>query len=50
MSSMTLAQRVGQLFDVGLKNDRLGTAELAAIRRYHIGSVWFTETTSAGVA
>jgi beta-N-acetylhexosaminidase len=48
--SLTPAQRVGQLFALGLANNQLGTGELGAIRRYHIGSFWFTTTTTAGVA
>jgi len=46
---MSMAQRIGQLFALGLAYDRLGSAELGAIRDQHIGSVWFTATTSAGV-
>jgi beta-N-acetylhexosaminidase len=47
---MSVAQRIGQLFLLGLANNRLGAAELNAIRNQHIGSVWFTATTSMGVA
>jgi beta-N-acetylhexosaminidase len=47
---MTEAQRVGQLFLLGLAGDRLGPVEAAAIRSQHIGSVWFTQTTTAGVS
>lgn len=47
---MTLAQRVGQLFSLGLANNQLGTAELGAIQNQHVGSVWFTATTSVGVS
>jgi beta-N-acetylhexosaminidase len=47
---MTMSQRIGQLFLMGLRNDRLGPAELAAIRTRHVGSVWFVETSSVGVA
>jgi beta-N-acetylhexosaminidase len=47
---MTVAQRIGQLFLLGLADDRLGAAELGAIRSQHVGSVWFTATTSIGVA
>jgi beta-N-acetylhexosaminidase len=50
LDRLTLAQRVGQLFAMGLANDELGPAELGAIHTYHVGSVWFTETTSAGAA
>lgn len=47
---MSLAQRIGQLLSLGLENNRLGSAELGAIRNQHVGSVWFTATTSVGVA
>jgi beta-N-acetylhexosaminidase len=46
---LTLQQRVGQLFALGLTDDRLGTEERDAIRSHHVGSVWFTETTTQGV-
>jgi beta-N-acetylhexosaminidase len=45
---LSLPQRVGQLFSLGLAGDRLGTAERDAIRSHHVGSVWFTETTTEG--
>jgi beta-N-acetylhexosaminidase len=48
--SLTEAQRVGQLFALGLADDRLGPAESAAIRDDHVGSVWFTQTTKGGSA
>jgi len=35
---------------MGLAGDHLGSAELAAIRDRHVGSVSFIETTTAGVA
>lgn len=47
---MTLQQRIGQLFLIGLADNRLGSAELEAIREFHFGSVWFTEKTTVGVA
>ena len=37
--AMTLAQRVGQLFLVGVPGDVAGPATLAAVREYHFGSV-----------
>jgi beta-N-acetylhexosaminidase len=43
-------QRVGQLFALGLQDDRLGSGELDAIRSDHVGSVWFTATTEEGTA
>jgi beta-N-acetylhexosaminidase len=50
VTGMTLAQRVGQVFSLGLANNQLGSAELGAIQDQHVGSVWFTATTSVGVA
>jgi beta-N-acetylhexosaminidase len=47
---LTLPQRVGQLFALGLASDRLGPAERDAIRSHHVGSVWFTETTTSGAS
>jgi len=47
---MTLDQRIGQLFELGLAGDRLGSTEINMIQTDHIGSVWFVATTSAGVA
>ena len=45
---MTEEQRVGQLFIVGLRDDRLGPAEIAGIREHHFGSVSFIQTTTEG--
>ena len=47
---MTLDQRVGQLFSLGLVNNRLGSVELSAITSDHVGSFLFTATTTAGTA
>jgi beta-N-acetylhexosaminidase len=47
---MTVDQRIGQLFLLGLANDQLGAAETNAIRTQHFGSVWFVEQSTAGVA
>jgi len=47
---MTLDQRIGQLFELGLAGDRLGPTEINMIETDHIGSVWFVETSHAGVA
>jgi beta-N-acetylhexosaminidase len=41
---------VGQLFIVGLRDNRLGSAEIAGIRTNHFGSVSFIKTTTIGVA
>jgi beta-N-acetylhexosaminidase len=46
---MTLAQRVGQLFMVGLAKDKLDAITRAAIAEHHFGSVVFTTQTSVGV-
>ena len=46
---MSTDQRIGQLFELGLAGDRLGPTELNMIQTDHIGSVWFVETSSAGV-
>jgi beta-N-acetylhexosaminidase len=50
LAGMTLDQRVGQLFLLGLADDRLGPNEVTAIRTYHFGSVWFVEKSAAGAA
>ena len=48
-SRMTEAQRVGQLFLVGLGTDQLDPATAAAIRSGHFGSVLFGTTSHAGI-
>ncbi|TMF78376.1 MAG: glycoside hydrolase family 3 protein [Chloroflexi bacterium] len=48
LAAMTVDQRVGQLFLLGLANDQLGPAETDAIRTRHLGSVWFVEQSAAG--
>ena len=45
---MNEAQRVGQLFAVGLQDDQLSKSEAEQIRRFHFGSVTFIETTRVG--
>jgi beta-N-acetylhexosaminidase len=47
---MTEAQRIGQLFVVGLAKDRLDTTTASAIGTWHFGSVTFTTQTSAGAS
>ncbi len=47
---MTLGQEIGQLFMIGLTDDRLDAAERAAIAQSHFGSMVFTKKTSIGVA
>jgi beta-N-acetylhexosaminidase len=49
LAGLTEAQRIGQLFMIGLAKDKLGTAERAAIATYHFGSVSFTTKTAIGV-
>src|SRR6202171_3649190 len=48
-ATMTLDQRIGQLFELGLAGDRLGPTEINMIETDHIGSVWFVDRSSAGV-
>ncbi len=47
---MSDEQRIGQLFLLGLANDRLGPDEIDAIQAEHVGSVWFVDQSHAGVA
>ncbi len=47
---MTEEQRVGQLFLLGIGGDRLSPAETAAIEGDHLGSAWFYNTRTGGVA
>jgi beta-N-acetylhexosaminidase len=47
---MTEDQKVGQLFLLGLAGNRLGPTELNAIQSHHVGSVWFVERSTVGVA
>lgn len=49
LAAMNEAQRIGQLFLLGLADDRLGPQEVAAISSRHIGSVWYVEKSAAGV-
>ena len=50
LARMSLAQRVGQLFIVGLAGSVLDSATAQAIRTYHFGSASFIATDTAGVA
>jgi beta-N-acetylhexosaminidase len=50
LARMSLAQRVGQLFVVGLAGSVLDSATAEAIRTYHFGSASFIATDTAGVA
>ena len=47
---MSEAQRIGQLFMVGLVDDQLDTTETQAIAQFHFGSVDYTRRTARGVA
>ena len=49
LASLTEAQRIGQLFLVGLEDDRFDSAARQAIVDHHLGSWWFTRTTDVGV-
>jgi beta-N-acetylhexosaminidase len=48
-AGLTMDQRIGQLFELGLAGDRLGATEISLIRNDHIGSVWFVERSTVGV-
>src|ERR1700737_3515334 len=48
-ATMTLDQRIGQLFELGLAGDRLGPTEINMIQSDHVGSVWFVDRSSTGV-
>ena len=48
-ASMSEAQRIGQLFMIGLVKDRLDAAERSAVADFHVGSFAFTTQSSAGV-
>jgi beta-N-acetylhexosaminidase len=50
LASLTEAQRIGQLFVIGLIKNRLDAAERAGIAQYHFGSMTFTTHSSVGVA
>ncbi|MFI5225048.1 MAG: glycoside hydrolase family 3 N-terminal domain-containing protein [Candidatus Limnocylindrales bacterium] len=49
LASLTEAQRIGQLFVLGLTDDQLDTAERTAISQYHFGSMTMTTGTKVGV-
>ena len=49
LASMSEAQRIGQVFMIGLVKDRLDAAERAAVADYHVGSFAFTTQSKAGV-
>jgi beta-N-acetylhexosaminidase len=49
LASMSEAQRIGQVFMIGLVKDRLDATERAAVTDYHFGSFAFTTQSRAGV-
>lgn len=50
LARLTLGQRVGQLFFLGVASDHLSFDEASAIDTYHFGSVTFTATSYSGTA
>jgi beta-N-acetylhexosaminidase len=50
LASLSETQRIGQLFAVGLADDRFTAAERHAIQAHGFGSWWFTKQTSVGTA
>jgi beta-N-acetylhexosaminidase len=49
-ASLSLPQRVGQLFVLGLAGDHFGSNERKAVQTHHFGSVSFVVTTTSGVS
>ena len=49
LASLSEAQRIGQLFMVGLRKDRVDQALRNAVTTSHFGSVAFTTQTAVGV-
>ena len=49
LASMSEAQRIGQVFMIGLVKDKLDAAERAAVADFHLGSFAFTTQSRAGV-
>lgn len=49
-AQLTEDQRIGQLFLLGLAGNQLGSAEMSEIQNDHVGSVWFVDRTSVGIA
>ena len=50
LSTLTTAERIGQLMFLGLIGNELGPAERAAIETHAVGSVWFTDFSTAPAA
>jgi beta-N-acetylhexosaminidase len=50
LASMTEAQRIGQLFMIGLVDDQFDATARQAIAQFHFGSVDYTRRTARGVA
>src|SRR5829696_8172644 len=49
LASMSEAQRIGQVFMIGLVKDGLDAAERAAVADFHFGSFTFTTQSTAGI-
>ena len=49
LASMSEAQRIGQVFMIGLMKDRLDATERSAVAEFHFGSFAFTTQSKAGV-
>jgi beta-N-acetylhexosaminidase len=49
LNALTEGQRVGQLFMLGVDGDRLSADETAAIKTYHIGSVFLVNRRTGGI-
>src|SRR6478752_9257972 len=49
LAGMTGAQRIGQVFMIGLEKDALNAAERAAVADFHVGSFAFTTKSRAGI-
>jgi beta-N-acetylhexosaminidase len=49
LAEMTEAQRVGQLFMLGIEGDHLSSAEEAAIETYRLGSTWLVNWRTGGI-
>jgi beta-N-acetylhexosaminidase len=50
LAAMSLEQRAGQLFVLGLSGEQLSSGETAAIRAYHLGSVFLLHKRTSGLA
>jgi beta-N-acetylhexosaminidase len=50
LGRLTAGQQVGQLMFLGLVGNQLGPAERDAIQKYGVGSVWYTEFSTASIS